>query len=389
MLAEGRDAVGRTATSSWEGRWREGDAWTVPSDPIVSIGDRGGPEETQFVTIAAAARRSDGTIVVVDRGARVVRLYDSGGRFVETFGSGGAGPGEFLDPSAISLGPGDTVTVWDSQLFRATRFDSSGGLADMNTLDLAEVAKAVEPPLYPGGVEVLGDGDFLVRLIEKSGKVPPSGMVRSRSGVLRVSRDLSSIDTLLFFPDTAKVVVNAPFGRYPIAPPLALGPVVTHRGNPARICIGDRSGPEVLCLDPDGNRVRVRWESASSPVTDEEVREWREANLRLFGEKLSEEDILRMLDQVPVPSVRPDFSDLSVDRAWNLWVRLGPTRGSEGRSVDYLVFDPEGILLGKVVLPLIRVLEIGADFVVGVYRDELEVESLRLYELRKPSSASE
>jgi hypothetical protein len=388
-LAEGRDTVGTRVVSSQDARWGEGHAWTVSSDPVLSIGDVDGPEATQLVAVAAAARRSDGDIVVVDRGARAVRLYDSGGRFVKTFGSGGAGPGEFLDPSSVSIGTGDTVAVWDGQLFRVTRFDESGGVADVRTLDMAEMAKAVEPPLYPGSVELLGNGDFLVRLIEKSGKLSPSGRVRPRSGALRVSGDLSSIDTLMFFGDTAKTIVEAPFGRYPIAPPLALGPVITHQGNPPRICIGDRSGPEVLCLDPAGGRVLLRWESAPAPVTDEEVREWREANLRLFGEKLREEDILRMLDQVPVPSVRPDFSELTLDEEWNLWVRLGPTVGSEGTSVDHLVFDPNGALLGTVALPPIRILEIGADFVMGVYRDELEVEHLALYEFRKPSSTAE
>ncbi|MGW8266747.1 MAG: 6-bladed beta-propeller [Longimicrobiales bacterium] len=378
----------KSVSSGYPG-WGEGDAWTVSSEPILSIGTLDGSEETQLVSVSAAARKTDGSIVVVDRGVNAVRLYDSGGRFVKTLGRGGSGPGEYLDPVSVSIGPGDTVTVWDSRLFRATRFDPSGELVAVETLDLGRVARAVEPPLYPGSVEILADGSFLVRLIEKSGKVQPSGLFRPRSGALRVARDLLSIDTLMFFGDTAKVTVDAPFGRYPIAPPLAEGPTLTHRGNPPRICVGDRAVPEILCLGPDGARRQVGWEPEPAPITDEEVREWREANLRLFGEKLREEDILRMLDQVPIPPVRPAFSGITLDEELNLWVKSGPAQRGDPPSVDYLVFDPDGAFLGAVALPPIQLLEVGADYVMGVYRDELEVESLRLYGLEKPGNVSE
>ena len=374
-----------TVVLSEGAQWGEGDAWRVAPDPILTIGTQSGSEEFQLVAVAAAVRQSDGGIVAVDRGARAVRLYDSRGHFVRTLGGGGSGPGEFLDPSSIVLGPGDSVAVWDGRLLRLTRFDASGALAAVETLDLARIARALEPPLYPGSVEPLADGGFLVRIVEKSAKTPPSGMARLRSGALRVSADLSSIDTLMFFGDTAKIAVDAPFGRWPIAPPLAMGPVVAHKGNPPRVCIGGQTGPEILCIVPAGGRVLLRWVWDPGPVSDEEVRAWREANLRLFGEKLREEDILRMLEQVPTPSVRPDYSDFTLDGGGNLWVRIGPRGGV--KSVEYLVFDPNGVLLGPLTVPPLRILEIGADFLLGVSRDEVDVERLHLFEIEKTKNA--
>ena len=90
-----------------------------------------------------------------------------------------------------------------------------------------------------------------------------------------------------------------------------------------------------------------------------------------------------MLDQVPSPQARPPHSQLLLDVGGNLWARLGPTEGGGGASIDYLVFDPEGKLLGTVALPPIEVLEIGEGYVLGVYRDELEVEFVQLYDLTK------
>ncbi len=48
-----------------------------------------------------------------------------------------------------------------------------------------------------------------------------------------------------------------------------------------------------------------------------------------------------------------------------------------------LMFDPTGQLLGVVALPRVRVLEIGDDYMLGVFQDALEVEYLHLYQINK------
>ena len=90
-----------------------------------------------------------------------------------------------------------------------------------------------------------------------------------------------------------------------------------------------------------------------------------------------------MLAQVTVPTVRPHYSRLVLDRVGNLWVELGPAKGAAPESVDHLVFDPTGALLGVVALPPIVVLEIGDGYVMGIYGDELGVEYLQVHEIVK------
>ena len=379
------DSAGLKIIWSRGGRWGVGEAWTVSDRPALSIGALGGPEAYQFVAVSGAARLPDGDIVVVDRGAKTVRIFDSSGSFLKTLGGPGSGPGEFQEPGSVTLGRGNTLAIWDNLLFRMTRFDETGEPSDIQTLDLAQIAKAVEPPLYPGRVEPLPNGDFLVRLVEKGGKAFPSGVFRPRSGALRVAGDLSTIDTLMFFGDTARIAVDAPFGRYPVALPLAVGTLATHQGDPPKICIGDQTGPQVACFVQGEARTLIRWDPESRPVGEEEIADWREANLRLFGQKLRGEDILSMLDQVPLPTVAPEYSQIILDRGMNLWVKLGPTPRSGSFSFDYLVFDPSGLLLGMVVLPPVTVLEIGDDYFLGLFRDEFEVEYVQLYEISKPS----
>jgi hypothetical protein len=281
--------------------------------------------------------------------------------------------------------------VWDAVAYRFTRFDSEGGLAGVRTVDLAAIAKVVDPPLYPGTMEPLPDGGLLVRLIDKgSSKTSatkefsvPSSVFRRRSGALRVSADLSIVDTLMFFGDIEEVGVEAPWGPWAVPPPQARRTWITHRGNPPRICIGDQEAPEIRCFDPEGASTLLRWTSNPTPPTRAELESWREATVLAFGQKISEADALEVLDQVPVPELRPDYSQITLDAAGNLWVELGPGTREASPTVEHLVFDPQGALLGTVALPSLKVLEIGHDYVMGVHYDEYNVEHLRVYEIQK------
>jgi len=382
------DSAGVKIVHSRGPRWRDGEAWAVSSEPQPTIGVLNGPEEYQLVDVSSAARQSDGDVVVVDRGARTVRLYDREGTFLKTLGGPGSGPGEFQDPGQVLVTAGDSVVVWDNSAYRITRFGPSGELVDVQTLDLGTIAKAVEPPLYPGSMEPLLDGQVLVRLIEKTGKSPPSGFFRPPSGVLRVSGDLSVVDTLELFGDAEQITVDAPWGPFPVVPPQAKQTWITHQGNPPRICVGDQEGPEIVCFGPDGGRTSLRWVSEPASPTEIEVAAWREATVRLYDEKLSRDQVLEMLDQVPVPEVRPAYSQIILDQTGNLWAERGPTAGRALGSVDFLVFDPQGVLLGVVALPPMQVVEIGDDYIMGVYHDELEIEYLQVYELRKRSTSA-
>jgi hypothetical protein len=383
---EGSDSAGVRIVENASPLWEGGEGWSVLPEAVLSIGMFSGPEEYQFVDVSAGARASRGEIIVADRGTRSVRVYDRSGTFVRKLGGAGSGPGEFRDPAQVVIPSGDSVLVWDQEAFRVTRFDLAGQLLGVETLDLAGLIKASTPPLYPGGVELLETGDYLVRLAEKAAiKRPPalSEPFRDRSGALRVSRDLSTIDTLAFFLGVEQLTVEAPFGPYPVPLPLGRDTWIAHGGLSPRVCIGDQEERGITCIDGDGSRTRIRWDLSPRKVTDSEMEEWREEMVQFFGPKLTGGEVRAMLGQVPMPRSRPPHSRLLLDRAGNLWAKLGPTEEREGASFDYLVFDGECRLLGTVTLPDVEVLEIGEDYVLGVYRDELEVEFVRLYDLRK------
>jgi hypothetical protein len=374
-----------------EARWDAAEAWSVPAEPRLVIGVLDGDEEYEFFDIAAAARQSDGDLVVADAGSRTARLFGPDGAFKRTLGGAGAGPGEFQNPTQIVIQGADSIFVWDDQAYRVTRFDSAGNFVGVRGFSRERIAGAVTPPLYPGSGTLLAGGQLLVRLVEKgetSKAPPPTRRYRQKSGALRVSPDLSSIDTVMFFGDVEQVSVDAPWGPQSMVPPLARHTSFAVQPNEARTCIGEQEGAEVRCIDPDGAMTVVRWEASPIPVRVDErdLERWRDETLQLYGQKLSQGEAQRLVSQIPAPTERPPYSELVLDVSGNLWVKRGPTRGGSD-ATEYFVFDRGGTLLGPVLVPAVRILEIGEDYLIAAHQDELEIQSLQVFEIAKPESA--
>lgn len=89
------------------------------------------------------------------------------------------------------------------------------------------------------------------------------------------------------------------------------------------------------------------------------------------------------LEGLPRNENLPTFSRLRLDRIGNVWIQRYGFLGTSQTRWD--VFDPEGRWLGEVEMPEgLQVRDIGDDYVLGIWRDEFEVERVRLYRLRKP-----
>jgi sugar lactone lactonase YvrE len=74
-----------------------------------------------------------------------------------------------------------------------------------------------------------------------------------------------------------------------------------------------------------------------------------------------------------------------VDADGNLWVLDYARPGDDGRH--WTVFSADGRALGRVETPPgLRVLEIGRDYVLGVWQDELDVEYVRMHRLERAGS---
>jgi sugar lactone lactonase YvrE len=79
----------------------------------------------------------------------------------------------------------------------------------------------------------------------------------------------------------------------------------------------------------------------------------------------------------------PSYAEFCIDSEGYLWVEDYRKPGDE-RS-RWTVFDLDGLMLGRVELPdRFTIHQIGRDFVLGTWIDEMDVEHVRLYALIKP-----
>jgi hypothetical protein len=86
---------------------------------------------------------------------------------------------------------------------------------------------------------------------------------------------------------------------------------------------------------------------------------------------------------MPVPDSLPAIATMSWDRANHLWVGR---RQTNPRTVEeYDVFDTDGRWITTVRVPaeLGNIREIGDDYLLATWLDELDVTYLRLYRLEK------
>ena len=84
------------------------------------------------------------------------------------------------------------------------------------------------------------------------------------------------------------------------------------------------------------------------------------------------------------PETMPVFGRMLVDAAGHLWVQDYAAEYLE-RPIDWSVFDPDGRLIARVTVPVrFRITQIGEDWVLGVQRDEMDVQYVRVHRLARP-----
>jgi hypothetical protein len=157
--------------------------------------------------------------------------------------------------------------------------------------------------------------------------------------------------------------------------------VVVHA---SRVYVGTADGPELLGLGADGRVERVvRWTAAPVPVTAADIEAYTQALSQEFGPGQEErrERFLLRLKQTPFPKWKPAYAGLLAGPEGSLWVRRY-TEPDRSAPADFEVFDSTGRWLGGVRMPPgYDPAQITAGAVVGTWRDENDVQHVRVYRM--------
>ncbi|MEX0893035.1 MAG: hypothetical protein WEB88_12780 [Gemmatimonadota bacterium] len=338
--------------------------WRVDTVPDLELGRDDADLATQFTSISGIGGVGGGGFVVVDGGSQELRWFDASGQHVRTSGGPGSGPGEFRSPLLVRRFQSDSLMVFDRRERRFTLVASDGSGA--RTLAPRDVAGGT-PRASVGSRALFTSASGTLCAVNE----PCDGPIRARwidlaSDVtdtlsVRWGRSLRYSET-----GTMSLLMLSPFQQRNLAAAGANGLIL--EGHPLF---------ELRQFDPDGRLTAIFRVEAPPRYTPDEA---LELYVERYGEHAASQK--EAYELMGLPEVVPAFQALLVDRLGWIWAEL--FRVDDGQPSAWLVFDERGRARGVVELPKeLEVHEIGEDYVLGRWRDELGVEYVRRHGLER------
>ncbi|HSG48031.1 MAG TPA: hypothetical protein VLA43_09485 [Longimicrobiales bacterium] len=371
-----RDSAGVTIVEN-AGLAEVGDlAWAVSESPEVSIGVLDGDPEYQLYQVQDALRLENGHILVANSGSGEIRVYDAEGTYLDSWGGQGEGPGEFAHTTAVVPWPGtDSVAVWDLRLSRLSLFDRQGSYGRTERFSEAGGLQRAR------SVWTLPSGRLVLMGLEFGDLSEADGMSRVPERFVLIDRDGSPVSEVGDFPGLETWMQASGEALNIIRLPLARGNVAAQVGD--GMVIGSNESFQLSFFDAEGRRTRIA-RVATPPTEVTEALVQREVEFRASG--MPEEaraGYRASMSEIPAPETLPVFSEVLDDPLGYAWVRLFQLPSETGPT-EWAVFDSVGVLLGRVLTPEgLQVHQIGADFVVGSWEDELDIEHVQVWGLRR------
>lgn len=372
-----RDSAGVEIVESAGAAWKDGSGWTISDIPDLDIGVLEGAPEYQLFRARDARRLSDGRIVVANGGTNELRFYDAEGNYVSSAGREGSGPGEFEQLGWMRAFAGDSLMVYDFSLGRVSVFD--GGGTFVRSFKVAPLGEAA----FVIAVDVFSDGVVLAKspLIFAGGF--EDGLNRRDEVFHTHGATGEMIDSLGAFPGPEQFIQTGGSGnrRFIALTSLPFGKSPTAAVDDTRFYFGASDTYEIACYEQDGTLRRLIRRSVSPrPVTPADLEAYKQQELAGVEDEEARRDAERRYAEMPLAETMPAYATFTFDASGNLWVREFTV--GEVATWPWTVFDGQGRMLGSVEMPAdFRVTQIGEDFVLGLWRDDVDVEHVRRYRL--------
>ncbi len=359
------DSAGIQIIEAAEPQWGDSSLWIIDPDPLVDLTLSGSGTPHEFFRVRSLMQRPDGSMVVADGGSQQVRLFSATGQFLGSIGGDGDAPGEFRNLWMVET-VNDQILALDQRQGRVTVVQSD--LALVRTFEVSAPTR---------GIHSLGDGTVLLESTLPTGESEPSKQVmRTPVALLRYDLRGARVDSL-----------GQTRGREQVFRMLGGGPTIGAAlfAKEAQVATwgsvvfsGSGDLMEVEERDLRGELVRIlRIPDFPLSLTNDEILAERQAYL---GDQLPAgitlpAPIRQFVDELPVPASRPAYAEMLADPTGAVWLELYRGRSEQNRPQAWLVLDATGSWLGIVDVPdRFAVMEVTMETVLGVWRDELDVE---------------
>jgi hypothetical protein len=269
---------------------------------------------------------------------------------------------------------GDTLWVYDINRRRLTFFDARSGA--FRTTSMAATAA------LPSLVGRRADGSFVFAsdvLPADLGSLT-SGFSRPDAVYFRVDADGAIGDTLLIGKGQERIVqISGPERIELFRPLFSRAASRTVLGDD--LVYGDQVGFEAHVYRRDGSLRRiVRRTGIDLQLTDQSYRDLEETLVSSAPANV-QPGLRQLYDKQAHPTTRPAFNRFLPGPDGELWVQDWTF---DGAATGWSVFGADGAWLGSVQMPArFWPFTIGRDEILGVWRDELDVEFVRAYPLQR------
>lgn len=365
-----RDSAGVTIVENPQHQARARLAWIIDTVPELVIGGAEENEDLQLFRVTGAAQLTNGRIVVVNAGTQQIRFFDQMGAFLTSVGRRGDGPGEYQFPVLIRSARYDTLWIFDRGR-RLTVLDDQGRLIR----SIGPRSRLSQPVGVLAGKLVTAEGSA------RAGPETPEGMMSNDITYEMIDLTTETRDTIAQLAGFALFVWNIGgvfgFTRVPLdaAPSAGTGRdrLFVTGGEDAQVQVFDTLG--IL-------REIIRTGELPQPVPGAAFDQAVENELASSGDASATPELRRRYERMVPPDVLPVYQNLQVDSEGLIW--LETFRLDNDQDPEWVVLHPSGNVLGRVAFPRsLNVLQIGQSFVLGLERDENDIERVVRYGLTR------
>lgn len=384
-------AVGGCSVADPEPHWTVSDSASVrittstpgsvpevtPTELVLTLGTVGDGGPTEFFRVRDVEIVDSAEIVVANAGSEEVRAFSLEGTFLRRFGREGRGPRDFTRLEMVQEW-GDSLMTYDAgndriairlpdgTFVRSYRLEWFSGL--LSLVDLSEPARTVATTAR--------------HMTELSG----TGVVVDTSLVSLYDEDGRLIDSIARLPHNARFVKQVGDMRTTVGAPYSAWASIVGWGT--GFCYAFGPAPEVRCFGGDGALTEIwRVTDPPRPLEDTHVaRYWDDVmdDMAATQSAAAVENyrgvVQRVRDDMIFPEHFPGIVKLAVDDAGRVWAQR--YRLPDEAVETWWVFD-EGRLVERVSSPVgFELMDVESGMLAGVWRDEFDVEHVRLYRWR-------
>jgi hypothetical protein len=339
----------------------------------LKIGSLDGQDEYIFGDINDVVPGNNGTIIVSDIGANLVRVFNHEGKFIKNVGRSGKGPGEYTGISGLKTFHDGQIAILNTGLMRINIYNPSG-----------EIDKTIriENDLFSTNMfEVDFENNMYVKTVLKSGPEYPNWVY----GWIKINARGEIVDTIEVPEEREQrplsfVLYTASGPAYPFI----FEPHFDMNSN-GMLVYGHNRNNRIKMISQDSDTLIFELPAEKAPILEEEKRQW-EAWKDYYNTKTI------------IPQMKPYFKRIVSDSDGRIWVQrysksekrefdIGPHYGPEiywWEQPTFDVFTPDGSYWETVQLPLrANFSDAKGDDIYAIYKGEFDEEYAVRYRIIK------